>query len=167
MSTAADLARRVADSRPLLSELTLEKAVVADRRLLVAICCMSQWSAEQIVATYRIDMAECMRHRLRLDRLGIIELRPLNRYRLRVKAIENVPAEGKAGGDRREPRQLRRRAGHHGGLPAAGTLHHGPPHLPLVQHALRVPCQPRDSDRFTTGGPGNFPDGRAGFTLSS
>lgn len=58
---------------------------MADRRLLlVAICCMSLWSAEQIVATYRMDAAECTAHLLRLDRLGIIELRPLNRYRLRV-----------------------------------------------------------------------------------
>ena len=82
-----DLARRVADRQPLLAELTLEQeqAVVADRRLLlVAICCMSQWSAEQIVATYRMDAAECTGHLLRLDRLGIIELRPLNRSRLRV-----------------------------------------------------------------------------------
>lgn len=83
----ADLARRVADRQPLLAELTLEQeqAVMADRRLLlVAICCMSLWSAEQIVATYRMDAAECTAHLLRLDRLGIIELRPLNRYRLRV-----------------------------------------------------------------------------------
>ena len=83
----ADLARRVADTQPLLAELTLEQeeAVVADRRLLlVAICCMSQWTGEQIVATYRMHAAECTAHLLRLDRLGIIELRPLNRYRLRV-----------------------------------------------------------------------------------
>jgi DNA-binding Xre family transcriptional regulator len=83
----ADLARRVAGRQPLLAELTLEQeqAVMADRRLLlVAICCMSLWSAEQIVATYRMDAAECTAHLLRLDRLGIIELRPLNRYRLRV-----------------------------------------------------------------------------------
>ncbi|THF64661.1 helix-turn-helix transcriptional regulator [Pseudothauera nasutitermitis] len=83
----ADLARRVADHQPLLAELTLEQeqAVVADRRLLlVAICCLSLWSAEQIVATYRMDAAECTAHLLRLDHLGIIELRPLNRYRLRV-----------------------------------------------------------------------------------
>lgn len=83
----ADLARRVAERQPLLAELTLEQeqAVVADHRLLlVATCCMSQWSAEQIVATYRIDATECTAHLLKLDRLGIIELRPLNRYRLRV-----------------------------------------------------------------------------------
>src|SRR5256885_15824147 len=52
----ADLARRVADSQPLLQEMTPEQenAVVADRKLLLmAICVLSQWTLEQIVATYR------------------------------------------------------------------------------------------------------------------
>ena len=83
----AELARKVADAQPLCSEFTLaqEKAVVADRRLLlVAICCMSQWTFEQIVATYALSEAECVAHLLALDRLGLIELRPLNRYRLKV-----------------------------------------------------------------------------------
>ena len=47
----ADLARRVADTQPLLAELTLEqeKAVVADKKLLLsAICVLSQWTLEQI-----------------------------------------------------------------------------------------------------------------------
>jgi transcriptional regulator with XRE-family HTH domain len=83
----AELARRVVEARPARSELTLEqeKAVVADRRLLlVAICCLSQWSFEQILATYTFSDAECTAFFRVLDRLGIIELRPLNRYRVRV-----------------------------------------------------------------------------------
>ena len=83
----ADLARRVADAQPRRSELTLaqEKAVVADRRLLlVAICCLSQWTFEQVLATYTLGEAECMAYFRVLDRLGIIELRPLHRYRLQV-----------------------------------------------------------------------------------
>ena len=83
----ADLARRVADARPLRQELSLEQeqAVVADRKLLlVAICALSQWSFEQIVATYEVSEAECTKLLLQLDRLGIVELRPLNRYRLNV-----------------------------------------------------------------------------------
>jgi len=83
----ADLARRIADAQPLRLELTLdqEAAVVADRKLmLVAICCASLWSFEQIVATYAITDAECVRYLLQLDKLGFIELRPLNRYRLKV-----------------------------------------------------------------------------------
>ena len=83
----ADLARKIADAQPLRRELTLEQetAVVADRKLLLlAICCLSQWTFEQIVAAYAISDAECVRYLLQLDRLGFIELRPLNRYRLKV-----------------------------------------------------------------------------------
>lgn len=82
-----ELARQVADSQPLLTALTLEqeRAVVADRRLLLAaICVLSQWTLEQIVASYRLSEAECIQCLARLDRLGIIELKPLNRYRLKL-----------------------------------------------------------------------------------
>lgn len=83
----ADLARRVADTQPLLLELTLaqEKAVVANRKLLVvAICAMSQIPAEEIVATYKISEPELVRCLTQLDRIGIIDLRPGNRYHLNV-----------------------------------------------------------------------------------
>lgn len=83
----ADLARRVADAQPLLKELTQdqEKAVVRDKKLLlVAISVLSQWTLEQIVAAYRISEAECIGYLAQLDRIGIIELRPLNRYRLKL-----------------------------------------------------------------------------------
>ena len=59
--------------------------MVADRRLLlVAMCCLSHWTFEQIVSTYTLTDAQCMACLTTLDRLGVIELRPLNRYRLRV-----------------------------------------------------------------------------------
>lgn len=83
----ADLARRVADAQPLLAQLTAEqeRAVVADKKLLlVAICVLSQWTLEQIVAAYRLTEAECIGYLAQLDRIGIIELRPLNRYRLKL-----------------------------------------------------------------------------------
>jgi len=83
----AELARRVADAQPLLMELTQEqeKAVVADKKLLlVAICVLSQWTLEQIVASYRLSEAEGIKYLAQLDRIGIIELRPLNRYRLKL-----------------------------------------------------------------------------------
>ncbi|MDR7304907.1 helix-turn-helix transcriptional regulator [Rhodoferax saidenbachensis] len=83
----ADLARRVADNQPLLAQLsqTQESAVVADKKLLlVAICVLSQWTLEQIISTYRLTEAECIQTLAQLDRIGIIELRPLNRYRLKL-----------------------------------------------------------------------------------
>ncbi|MEK8053276.1 helix-turn-helix transcriptional regulator [Ideonella sp. DXS22W] len=83
----AELARGVADAQPPLRELTLEqeRAVVADRQLLlVAICCLSQWTVEQMLASYRLTEAAIVRALAQLDRLGIVELRPMNRYRLKV-----------------------------------------------------------------------------------
>lgn len=83
----ADLARRVADAQPLLAQLTQEqeRAVVADKKLLlVAICVLSQWTLEQIVASYRLSEAEATQYLVQLDRIGIIELRPLNRYSLKL-----------------------------------------------------------------------------------
>ena len=83
----ADLARRVADAQPLLAQLTpeQERAVVADKKLLlVAICVLSQWTLEQIVSSYRLTDAEGIKYLAQLDRIGIIELRPLNRYRLKL-----------------------------------------------------------------------------------
>ncbi len=83
----ADLARQVADNQPLMQQLTLaqEKAVVADRRLLmVAICVLSQLPLEEIISAYALSEAECIHCLTRLDRIGIIDLRPGNRYHLKV-----------------------------------------------------------------------------------
>ena len=93
----AELARQVADTAPQRRELTLEqeKAVVADRKLLLmAICCLSQWTFEQIVAAYTLSEAECVKYLVQLDRLGVIELRPLNRYRLNVAKTFRWRADG-------------------------------------------------------------------------
>ena len=93
----AELARRIADARPLRRELPveLEQAVVADRKLLlVAISCLSQWSFEQILASYSFTEAELLGHMLALDKLGLIELRPLNRYRLLVDKTLRWQADG-------------------------------------------------------------------------
>jgi DNA-binding Xre family transcriptional regulator len=83
----AEISRQVADAQPLRSELTLEqeRAVVADRKLLLmAISCLSQWTLEQITATYRVSETEGIGYLVQLDRLGVLELRPGNRYRLKV-----------------------------------------------------------------------------------
>ncbi len=93
----AELARRVTDAQPMRRELTLaqERAVVADRKLLLlAICCLSQWTFEQIVSSYNISEVECIRYFTKLDKLGIIELRPLNRYRLQVAKTFRWRAHG-------------------------------------------------------------------------
>ncbi|HBF49450.1 MAG TPA: transcriptional regulator [Massilia sp.] len=82
-----DVLRRAADARPQADALTLpqETALVAKPHLLlVAICCLGHWTFEQIVDNYRLTEAECISAMAELDRLGLIELRPLNRYGMRV-----------------------------------------------------------------------------------
>jgi hypothetical protein len=83
----ADLAREVAQAAPPRREMSpdQERAVVADPRLLLtAICALSQWTVEQIVATYTISKPQAVACLLALDRLGILELRANNRYRLKI-----------------------------------------------------------------------------------
>ena len=80
----ADLARKVAALQPQRRELTLaqERAVVADAKLLLmAICCLSQWTMAQILRHYRLSEADVTAYLVQLDGLGIIELKPLNRYK--------------------------------------------------------------------------------------
>ena len=93
----SELARKVADLELLRDELSLEQeqAVVGDKRLLVmALCTLSQWPFEQIMTTYAFTDAEAVRHLTQLDRLGIIELKPLNRYRLKVAKTFRWRAHG-------------------------------------------------------------------------
>jgi DNA-binding Xre family transcriptional regulator len=83
----AELSRRVSQAIPLMGELTYEQeiAVSKDPKLLLcAICVLSYWTFEQIVSTYQISDAETTRCLITLDKIGVIELKPLNRYRLKV-----------------------------------------------------------------------------------
>ncbi|MFZ4652501.1 MAG: helix-turn-helix domain-containing protein [Rubrivivax sp.] len=82
-----DVMQQALQAAPETDRLTLEqeRSLVADPvLLLVAVCCLGHWSFEQIVETYRVEPAPCTAALVRLDRLGLIELKPLNRYRLRV-----------------------------------------------------------------------------------
>lgn len=82
-----DVLARAAQARAELTQLTLEqeRALVADPKLLLAaICCLSQWRYEQILDIYDLQPTEVVTALARLDRLGLIALRPGNRYRLLV-----------------------------------------------------------------------------------
>lgn len=82
-----ELLRGALETRPELDALSLpqERSLVANPRLLLmAICCLGHWSMEQVVETYSLSETECIRLLAELDRLGLIELKPLNRYLLRV-----------------------------------------------------------------------------------
>ncbi len=83
----AELARLVAQASPAQHEMTLEqeRAVVRDPKLLLtAICALSQWTLEQIVDTYAISKPQAVGCLLALDKLGFLELRANNRYRLKI-----------------------------------------------------------------------------------
>ncbi len=92
-----DVLRRAADITPHADTLTLaqEKSLVADPiLLLVAICCLGHWRVEQILETYNLTEVDCIRKLVRLDRLELIELKPLNRYRLNVSPAFHWRADG-------------------------------------------------------------------------
>ena len=83
----ADLARQVALASPPRQQLSLEqeRAVVADPKLLLAaICVLSQWTLEQIVQAYSLTTPQALACLLALDKLGFLELRANNRYRLKI-----------------------------------------------------------------------------------
>ncbi len=93
----AELARSVADAQVLVQELShdQEKALVNSKHtLLVGICCLSQWTFEQITSSYSISAPECIKALTQLDRLGVIELKPLNRYRLKLAKTFRWRPEG-------------------------------------------------------------------------
>ena len=81
----SELMERVHRRRELLSELTVEQeeALVGDPDFFVlAFLVLNRWTVEQIVAEYDFTQREVESALLRLNRLKVIELLPLNRYRL-------------------------------------------------------------------------------------
>src|SRR5882672_5952009 len=92
-----DVLRQAADAAPHADTLTAaqERALASDPKLLlVGICCVGHWTFEQIVDTYDLSEAECIRCLVKLDRLGLIELKPMNRYRMKVSRAFRWRADG-------------------------------------------------------------------------
>lgn len=92
-----ELASRLSSQTSELRQLSLEQenAVVADPKLLlVAICCLSHWALEDMLARYRVSEADVIGAMAKLDRLGVIELRPNNRYKLLVAKTLRWRAQG-------------------------------------------------------------------------
>jgi transcriptional regulator with XRE-family HTH domain len=82
--TVAELVQEAAAAVPRLQRLTAEHEaeLVADEALLlVAVCALNRWSLQEIVGEYRLTKAQCLKHLLRLDRMGIVELLPGDRIR--------------------------------------------------------------------------------------
>ena len=124
----ADLSRSVADKQQLLAEMTQEqeRAVVADKKLLlVAICVLSQWTMEQITSNYRLTDAQVIQCLVQLDRIGIIDLKPQNRYRLKLSKAFRWRAHGPVMSYFREHAMLDYFSGGFGGDGEALLLVHG------------------------------------------
>lgn len=82
-----DLTRGFNREEHLIARLTdaQEREIVSDPKLfLVAICAVNLLSFDDILAAYELTEAELVGLLLKLDRIGIIELLPNNRFRLRV-----------------------------------------------------------------------------------
>ncbi|MDM0114988.1 helix-turn-helix transcriptional regulator [Variovorax sp. J22R133] len=85
--TMAELLQEAGASLPRLSTMTLEQEqqLVSDiHLLLVAVCVFNHWTVMEIVVAYRMTKAECLKRVLVLDRMGVIDLLPGDRIRLRV-----------------------------------------------------------------------------------
>ena len=75
-----------------------EEELVADTTLLlVAVCVRDHLSFEEILTVYSLTEPECIRCLARLDKLGLIDLLPGNRIKLKIKEdfrwISNGPIE--------------------------------------------------------------------------
>lgn len=95
--TLAEIAQEAQDGQRRLRTLGLEQEaeLVSDPHLLlVAVCALNHWRLEDMLAVYRLDEAQCLRHLLRLDRLQLITLLPGNRIRLNVARDFDWLAEG-------------------------------------------------------------------------
>lgn len=83
----ADLVRTLPRPHKLLERLTLkqEEEVTRDPKLfVVAVCALHLLRFEEMLQYYDLSEAECVRKLLRLERIGLLELHPGNRYRLLV-----------------------------------------------------------------------------------
>jgi DNA-binding Xre family transcriptional regulator len=62
-----------------------EQGLVSDPKLLlVAVHAVNHWTFDELVESYTLTKAECIRLLARLDKLGIIDLLPNNKIRVRV-----------------------------------------------------------------------------------
>lgn len=83
----SDLARQVSQevTAPTVLTREQEQELVAEPRLLfVAVHVLNHWSVAQILADSNMTRAECVGLLARLDRMGVIELLPNDRVRVRV-----------------------------------------------------------------------------------
>lgn len=81
----AELTARAAHPAPTVLGSAQEAELVANpTRLLVAVAALNQLTVDDMLARYTLSRAACVGHLLALERLGILDLLPGDRIRLRV-----------------------------------------------------------------------------------
>ncbi|MCW5626072.1 MAG: XRE family transcriptional regulator [Burkholderiales bacterium] len=86
-TTVSELARDSVRGKDDVSQLTLEqeRAIMSDRKLLLlAVCALNHITIDEIVATYDVTKADCVKLLLKLEKIRFLELLPENRIRLKV-----------------------------------------------------------------------------------
>lgn len=96
----SDLVQKMNEDRKQIEMLTeeQEREVANDSKLLlVAVCALNLWAFKEIIDAYEITEHECVQLLAKLDRLKVLELLPLNRFRLTVASdfrwIPNGPIQ--------------------------------------------------------------------------
>jgi hypothetical protein len=91
----SELARMIVAQDAVISQLTYEQEkefIDHPKLMLVALCTLNHWTYEQILTSYELTPAECVKLLVRLDKLKFIELLPDNRIRLLVsRAFAWIP----------------------------------------------------------------------------
>lgn len=85
----SDLVRQMEDAKNQVVQLThqQEREITEDLELmLVTVCVFNFWTIEQISARFTLTEGECIRKLIKLEKLGLIELMPGNRIRLRINS---------------------------------------------------------------------------------
>lgn len=85
--TLAELTKEATSEQPRLTTLTekQEREIVSKPQLLiVAVCALNHWTADEIVEYYQLTQTACIKYLLQLDKLRIIDLLPNNRIRINV-----------------------------------------------------------------------------------
>jgi DNA-binding Xre family transcriptional regulator len=93
----AELVARAESDRARLEEMSeaQERALVEDPLLLLTmVCALNRWSFERILEEYTLAETDLVQRFARLDRLGLLELLPENRYRLRLTRTFHWRANG-------------------------------------------------------------------------
>lgn len=83
----SDLVRQMEAERHHIMQLSVkqEREIIEDIELmLVTVCVFNHWSVDEIVSHFTLSRPQCISKLLKLEKIGLIDLLPLDRVRLRI-----------------------------------------------------------------------------------